>query len=181
MEKNILLPNLDDRALLKELAGGEKNALEVFYNRHSGKVLNFCLKRGLSVQQAEDICQIVFLQLYRKSKQYNPQFEPLAWLFVISKSEMRDYLKKNKKEISLESTPRLADSREPVLAFENKDEVSELLEHLSERDRKVVQMFYLDELTYSEIARALRVNESTLRKIASRSLQFLSQLKGEHS
>lgn len=171
----------DDKMLLLALAKGQKEALEALYLRHGSKVLSFCQKRGLSRQQAEDICQIVFLQIYRKRELYNPQFEALAWLFVITKSEMRDYLKKQGHQFTPERLSETPAPEDLSYKLEVSSEVSELLQHLPEKEQQVIRMHYLDEMTYEEISKILQMKEPALRKIASRGLQFLSQLKGEHS
>lgn len=181
MKNKSVFLNSDDKSILLDLAAGHKACLEMFYRKHAGKVLSFCRKKGLGKDQSEDVCQIVFMQLYRKSTQYKPEFEPLAWLFVITKSELRDYLKKQKLELPLEDANNTGSTEPNFAKIEDKNEVHSLLQKLPEREKEVLKMHYLDQMTYTEIATALNLKEPSLRKIVSRSLQFLSQTKGKHS
>jgi RNA polymerase sigma factor (sigma-70 family) len=85
-----------DQELLLSLAQSADEALaslavDHFFKRHSNKVYNYGLKRGLNGEQAQDLVQIVFLQIFRKRHQYTLQQAVLAWLFAITKSELIDY------------------------------------------------------------------------------------------
>jgi RNA polymerase sigma-70 factor (ECF subfamily) len=179
MENNFQdLQNKTDEELLLALAEGEARALDVLFLRHSGKVLSYSKKRGLSLSQAEDVVQIVFLQLFRKKHLYDSSHKALAWIYVITKSELRDYLKKERQgnfeefqdEMSQNAgtSPRSADE---VLG--TRDEASSKLSTLPARDQEVLELRYLDELEYDEIAQRLKLNETSIRQIVSRALKKL--------
>jgi RNA polymerase sigma-70 factor (ECF subfamily) len=161
-----------DQELLLDLAQGDNTALDPFFNRHSNKVYNYALKRGLNGEQAQDLVQIVFMQIYRKRIQYNPKYAALAWVYVITKSELKDYKSRELKNFvefddSLSQTPPLSPSKE------RSQEVLHHLAALGDKEKQIIEDRYLNELEYNEIARKLNESESNIRQIVSRSLKFL--------
>lgn len=171
------LSSLNDRQLLLALASGEDLALDCFFKRHSGKVLHYALKRNLAMDQASDIVQIVFMQLFRKKHLYDPQHEALAWLYVITRSELKDYRKRELKDFKLYEE-NLSQNPESTPSIELKGEVFTLLKNLKPKEREAVEMRYLEELEYEEISQRLNESESNVRQIISRALRFLKK-KGE--
>lgn len=166
-----------DEELLLSLADGETKALDILYLRHSGKVLAFAKKRGLSEERADDVLQIVFLQLHRKKHLYDPKHRALAWIFVITRSELKDYRNREIKDFQ-EFDDSLSQTEGLTPSLEMKDEARGLLSELRERDQDIVKMRYLDEMEYAEIAQALDESESNIRQIVSRSVRLLKGLAG---
>lgn len=166
------MQELKDEELLMKLAEGERKALDLLFLRHSGKVLAYALKRGLSQDRAEDVLQIVFLQLYRKKHLYDPKHSALAWIYVITRSELKDYRNREIKDF-LEWDESLSQTEAPSPINEEKAEAETLLKDLKPREQEVLRLRYFDEMEYNEIAAVLNESESNIRQIVSRSLKFL--------
>jgi len=162
----------NDQELLLSLAQGDDSALDLFFKRHSNKVYNYALKRNFNGEQAQDLVQIVFLQIYRKRAQYNPKYAALAWLYVITRSELKDYRLRELKEFT-EFDDSLSQTPAHVPINEQREEVSHYMADLSEKERQIVEDRYINEMEYEEIARKLNESESNIRQIVSRSLKFL--------
>lgn len=163
---------LSDEDLLIKLSEGERKALDILYLRHSGRVLSYALKRRLPQERAEDLLQIVFLQLYRKKHLYAPKHSALAWLYVITRSELKDYRNREIKDF-LEWEESLSQTAAPSPNIEDSQEAAALLKDLKPREQEVMKLRYLDEMEYDEIAALLKESESNVRQIVSRSLKFL--------
>lgn len=173
------LQDLSDEDLLIALADGEQAALDILYSRHSGRVLAYCLKRGLSAEKADDVLQIVFLQVFRKKHLYDPKHKGLAWIYVITRSELKDYRNRENKDF-LEWDDSLSQSTEMDPILESKDESAALLDELKPREQEILKLRYLDELEYEEIASRLNETTSNIRQIVSRSLKFLRRRHERH-
>ncbi|WP_246845489.1 RNA polymerase sigma factor [Bdellovibrio sp. NC01] len=176
MENN--LQDLNDEELLVALAEGHEKALDILYMRHSGRVLAYALKRGLSKEQADDVLQIVFLQVFRKKHHYDPKHKALAWLYVITRSELKDYRNREIKDF-LEWDDSLSQNTAETPTLESKDESAALLKQLKPREQEVMRYRYLDELEFDEIANKLDLSPSNVRQIISRSLKALRGKKQE--
>lgn len=169
------LQNLTDEQLLIELAQGNGKALNLLYLRHSGRVLTYAKKRGLSQERAEDLVQIVFMQVHRKKNLYDPKHAALAWIYVITRSELKDYRNRELKDfIDLQENLSQNVDVNPIL--EAREESQLLLRQLRPREKEVMKLRYLDELEFDEIAERLKESESNVRQMVSRSLRFLRGL-----
>lgn len=171
------LKDCTDEELLLRLADGESGALDFLFQRHSGRVLSYSLRRGLSPERSEDLLQIVFMQIYRKKHLYNPRHAALAWIFVITRSELKDYRNRELKDHS-EWDDSLSQTEGSAPMIDSRDEAQALLNELKPRDQEVMKLRYLEELEYDEIAGILQESESNIRQIVSRSLRFLRGMKG---
>ena len=151
-------------------------ALELFYGETAHQVFSFCRKKGLNPQDAEDIVQIVYAQIYHKREKYNPEYSPMAWLFIITKSETKDYRKKSAiygeyiKDYGLFLNVSQTVSENPS-TIENVRELD--LAALSAKEKAAIEQRYFDEKEFSEIAGGLGLTEPNVRKIISRAIQKL--------
>lgn len=177
MKKNF--QDQSDEELLVSLAEGDAKALDHLYLRHSGRVLSYGLKRGLSREQADDLLQIVFLQVFRKKHLYDVKHSALAWIYVITRSELKDYRNREIKDF-LEWDDSLSQSEPSPPILEQKEESQVLLDNLKLREKEVLKMRYLDELEYEEIAEKLHESTSNIRQIVSRSLKLLRRRHEKH-
>lgn len=173
------MQNLTDEQLLIELAQGKGKALDLLYLRHSGRILTYAKRRGFSQERAEDLVQIVFMQLHRKKHLYDPKHAPLAWIYVITRSELKDYRNRELKDFKdlQESLSQNVDIN-PIIEAREESEI--LLQQLKPREKEVMKLRYFDELEFKEIADRLKESEFNVRQIVSRSLRFLRGIgKGE--
>ena len=154
----------------------QSRALELFYNETAHLVFSFCRKKGIISENSEDIVQIVYTQVYKKRGQYNPDYSPLAWLFVITKSEAKDYLKKSAiygeyiKDYELFVDLSQNDSANPNTFQEAKDLD---LSGLKSQEKTALEQRYFEEKDFSQIAESLGVTETNARKIISRAIKKL--------
>ena len=154
--------------------------LELFYNETAHLVFAYCRKKGISAQDGEDITQIVYTQIYNKREKYNPDYSPLAWLFVITKSEAKDYLKKSAiyadymKDYGLFVDLSQNQAHNPINEQEGKElDLSALTNKLNAKEKSALEQRYFAEKDFHEIAVTLDVTETNVRKIISRAIQKL--------
>ena len=154
----------------------QSRALEAFYNETSHLVFSYCRKKGISPQDCEDITQIVYTQIYNKREKYNPDYSPMAWLFVITKSEAKDYRKKSATYADYLKDYGLFVNMSQNLASDPStgQETRELdLSALNAKEKQAVEERYYNEKEFTEIAKTLGVTDTNVRKIISRAIQKL--------
>lgn len=169
----VTTPRVNNLTLLKNATTAAENSrfLELFYYETSHLVFRFCRKKGLSEETSEDIVQIVYTQIFKKRHRYNPDYHPLAWLFIITKSETKDYLKSDKiykNYISDFSNFMSQNNTEEPSSLQEVD-----LSRLSESEKKIIQLRYTEDKDFEEIAQDLNLSPANIRKIISRGLQKL--------
>lgn len=152
----------------------QSKALEMFYNETSHLVFAYSRKKGLTLQDGEDLVQIVYTQIYNKRSKYNSDYSPLAWLFVITKSETKDYLKKSAtytdylKDYKIFTELSQNQSMSPSIEQDRPDLD---LSKLNDKEKSALEQRYFAEKNFLEIAESLGVTETNVRKIISRAIQ----------
>lgn len=151
-------------------------ALELFYRETAHLVFSYCRKKGLKPQDSEDIVQIVYSQIYNKRAKYNPDYSPMAWLFIITKSEAKDYLKKSAiygdylKDYELFADLSQLTTANPIHQRESR---ALDLSPLTDKEKAALEQRYFADKDFHEIADSLGLTEINVRKIISRAIQKL--------
>lgn len=170
---------LTDEELMVMYQNGTEKAFQILYGRHSSKIFSFLKKRIKKDEQVTDIYQEVFMKIHRSKQLYNKTLPVLPWLFTITKSVMLDELKKDKHfkfndEFNLE---QIADQSLEIK--NNLGEVESHLHKLSNTQKTAIQMKFVDDKTFDEIAESLKTTPSNVRQILSRGIKRLKELMNE--
>lgn len=172
----------DDTQLLRRFVEyADQDAFRSLVDRHSGMVYGVALRHSGIPEMAEDVTQIVFLQLARKAAALkNPERLP-GWLHRSALLESAHQLRKGRLESQRRA--RLAESiglqtaqQHTPMPNELAALVDEAINELSPKDRDLILDKYYEGLTYREIAAKHTGEEATARKQGSRALEKLERL-----
>ena len=84
---------------------GDGECLEFLYSRHKRRVYSLCLRMVGNIDEAEDVTQEVFLQLYRKIVSFRGDSSFATWLHRVTVNIiLMRFRKKGLIEVSLEET-----------------------------------------------------------------------------
>ncbi len=179
------LQNLTDEELMAQYQIGSEEAFYLLYTRHAPKVYGFLKRRIFNNPQIEDIHQEVFVKMHKSKSLYNRSMPVLPWLFTITRSVMIDHLRKNKNvkyvdgfdfdKLVQESVPESAENPEPGYL----NQVREVIENLPQNQKAAIQLRYVDNKTFEEIALQLKTSPLNVRKLISRGIQRIKQLINE--
>lgn len=169
--------NLQDEQLMKLYQNGDEEAFKILYARHAGKVYGFLKSRLKNSEMAAEVFQEVFIKIHKSKHLYNESLPALAWFFTISRTVMIDELRKNKKNnnivdnYELEQIPQLSNHISPDL-----ESIVVALAELPSPQKEALEMRYLNDKTFEQIAKTLNVSPSNVRQIISRGIKKLKQL-----
>jgi RNA polymerase sigma-70 factor (ECF subfamily) len=136
-------------------------AFHELYRRFSQNVFSFLMKKLKNHADAEDLLQKVFIKIHESKHLYNNRYKFEQWLFVIARTSVIDHFRSTKRY-----QKRLLENAPPVVYEESIATDLELL--ISEDQKELLKMKYIDELSYNEMANLLNKSESSLRKMVSR-------------
>lgn len=176
----------DSVQLIEASALGDRRAFERLYDRFAGLVFALALRMLGARTDAEDLVQEVFLQAWRRAESYQPaRGTPEAWLLTIARSRAVDRLRSSRSTRDglerLHARPAVPPA-EPASHLISREEdglaVRSALNHLSEEQRRVLELSYFDGLTQSEIAARLGEPLGTIKTRIRLSLERLRRLLG---
>ena len=158
--------DLRDDQLITLISNGEKEALDVFYNRHAHSVFSLARYMLRDTTLAEEATQDIFVNLWLKASSYNPQRgKPKAWFMSIAHHRIIDLIRARKRHVqSTNEVPHelldLHPSSGPgteELAYRNlaREMVIKALAVLPSEQRQVIVLAYFEGYSQSEIAAKL--------------------------
>jgi RNA polymerase sigma-70 factor (ECF subfamily) len=161
---------------LTELPDGGSPTLRTLFDSEESNLLRFAFSLTGRRAVAEEIVQEVFLQLHAKWSEVN---EPRAWLFRCVRNRAFHYLRKSRREtlVNDEGTSiadNSDDTPDELLArMETVAQLRELVSRLPEKDRKLVQLKYYEDLKYRDISQRTGL---TITNVGYRLHQVLKKL-----
>jgi len=158
--------DLRDEQLITLIAHGEKEALEVFYNRYAAPVFSLAKYMLRENGTAEEVTQDIFLNLWLKASSYNPQRgTPRAWFMSVAHHRIIDVIKSRKRAAqSTNQVPHeLLDlypsshisTEEEAHRNLDREQIITALASLPEEQREVIILAYFEGYSQSEIASKL--------------------------
>ena len=162
------------------LAAGEEGAVDDCYAVLGPMVLGY-LRRFVPRDEAEDVLQRVFYEVWRNRDRYDPARSLEAWVLGIARKRAIDQLRRRHPNVvPIEELRDLAgdDGRELAERYARANEVRGALERLPAAQREVLTLAYFGELTQSEIADRLGVPLGTVKARAFRGLRRLADMLG---
>lgn len=165
------LTELSDEELMVMYQAGSNDAFKVLYARHSQKIYGYLRGRVWNDALAAELYQDAFLKLHKSKHLYNKTLPALPWIFSVTKSVLIDGLRKEKRaNRDKEDTVIETSLTEIAPAFGN---AADLLAQLPANQRKVMELRYIDEKTFEEIATLIDTSAENVRKIVSRAIAKL--------
>lgn len=141
--------------------------IETLFEQYRNDVYRLALSYTKSVQEAEDVCQTVFLKLMEQ-KSIKPGKER-AWLMQVTANRCKNLLRSSwwKQTVPMEETlpspaPEYTDTWEKVMA-------------LPPKYRVLVYLRYYEELSTGEMAQLLHISQSTVTTRLSRARKLLKE------
>jgi RNA polymerase sigma factor (sigma-70 family) len=183
-----------DRTLLEQAFSGDTGAFEQIVYRYQGVLYNFIGRILGDNEQAYDVLQFVFLQLYVSLPRLHDHLVSLrstsplrSWLFQVAWNRCVDELRRKRpvlfSELDLgteEDIFRISTIPDPDPLPEEIAEQEDMrgsvlfaIQALPPRFRSVVLLRYKEELSFGEIGRRLNMPENTVKVYFRRALPHL--------
>jgi RNA polymerase sigma factor (sigma-70 family) len=180
-----LEPDAELMQLIDRVAQRDEAALKSLYELTSGKLYGLAMRVVRHNEWAEDALQDTFLQIWRTAPDYRASLSPpMAWLGLIVRSRSLDLLRRRKAErehLTDEIDEAMADTLEgdspnPMdtsLASQQAWALHQCLGKLENKQREVVSLAYLRDLSHGELAEQLRLPLGTVKTWIRRGLDQL--------
>lgn len=167
-----------------DMAGGDKDALRRFYEQTRTAVYGFALSIVKNAQDAEDVLQDTFINLYDAASSYKARGKPMAWILTITRnlSLMRIRQRRRTSDLPLEDWD-IASYDSVSMTREDSIILSAALRSISSEEFQIVILHAVSGFKHREIAQLIGLPLSTVLSKYNRALKKLkSQLTedGQH-
>jgi len=163
-----------DGELLQAIAAGSEPAFEELRRRYAGAVAAVC--RTIAGSEREDCEQEVFARIWGKAALFDQgRGSAAAWLLTLTRRAAVNAQTGRRPPLPLGGGQEPAVGPPGVDAFW----LEAALVRLSERERRVIELAYYDDLSEGAIARRLQVPLGSVKSWKRRGLNRLASLLGE--
>lgn len=171
----------DVQGLVERARAGDRGAFGELYERFVTKIYNYLYYHvNGRAQLAEDLTEEVFVKVLEKLSRYQERGLPFsAWVFRIAHNHLVDHVRSQPKQglVSIDDCrdlPEHGSERTLDLALTH-TELVVAISRLTEDQRRVVVLRFLQGMSTAETARLLSKTEDAVKKLQARGLQVLKK------
>lgn len=161
----------DPEVLIHRIAAGDQGAFEVLYDSVSPRVFGLILRILRDESQSEEVLQEVFVEVWQQATRFDAdRGRAVSWIMVLAHRRAVD-------RVRASQSSRERDLREGMKGFEESyddvqdtveahlegERVHRALEHLSEAQRRAIELAYFGGFTHQEVAKLLEVPVGTVK------------------
>jgi RNA polymerase sigma-70 factor, ECF subfamily len=160
-----------------EAAKGDPRCFGPLYERYFHEIFRFVRRRVNSMEHTADLTQQTFLKALLSLHTFNYRGIPFkAWLYRIALNEVRMYWRKRKEVLIEFDHPQavaLVDELGGPNGEEDLEPLTNALLRLHERQARLIELRYMDGLSYQEIAAIFGITEDAAKMRTHRVLALL--------
>ena len=166
------MPELNEWNLVERLKQGEASAFKEVVESAQGLVYNTALGIVQNAEDAEDVTQEVFVQLYESIRSFKGESKLTTWLYRVAVSKAMDHLRKKKRKKRFGFVQSLFGANEelvhdppdfvhPGVSLDNKEKAAQLfkaIELLPEKQKIAFTLNRIEGLSYQEIGEIMKLS-----------------------
>ena len=149
-----------DTELVELASGGDQQAFEYLFTRYREALTRLFEQRLGDKDSAADLLQETFIKVYLHLDDYSRSYTFGQWIYTIARNTLVDHVRRRADDVSIDSkfiapmatTPS---PEESVIINQRTAHFEASLGELSEDYRRIIEMRFLDEYSYEEIAEKL--------------------------
>ena len=169
-----------DRALVERFRNGDREAFTDLVVRYQRPIYNAAFWVLRSVEDAQDVAQIVFMRVAERLDEYDGQHKFFSWIYRIAVNESLNLQRRHGREEALEDDVDIADGdhanpESQLSQAQLSRRIRGAIMSLSTNDRVVLSLRHFSECSYEEIAQILDLDEKTVK---SRLFEARQRLRG---
>jgi RNA polymerase sigma-70 factor (ECF subfamily) len=179
---------MEEKDFVRRLHSGDKDAFGLLVKLHSNQVLNTCYRFLLNKEDAEDISQEVFIEVYQAIKSFRGDSKLSTWVYRIAVSRCLDEIKKRNRKKRITSFGKLlhiddlanwiSGGSRPDKSLhekENMEEVMTVLNTLPDNQRVAFVLSKIEGYSNAEIAEIMNTTTIAVESLVYRAKKRTSE------
>lgn len=177
---------------IERLKAGDLDAFEQLVEEHQDKLINTCYRFVHSKQDAEDVAQEVFLEVYQSIRGFRGQNKLSSWIYRIAVTKSLDFVRRgNRKKRAGQFKRVLGWANDEGQADIEPEESRTALDELTEKERAEILQKAVDALPenqrtainlhnyqgfrYTEVAQIMETSVSSVESLLHRARKNLEK------
>lgn len=186
---------MDETSFIEALKEQKQSAYAKLLEEYQKLVFNTCLSFVPNVEDAEDIAQEVFVEVYNSIEKFKGNSKLSTWIYRIAVNKSLEFLrKKNTKKrfgfmqsmsgnvIPIDKSSYFTEFNHPGVQLENKEEREMLfkaINRLPETQKVVFTLHMIDGLSYKEVSEIAEKSISSVESLLFRARKGLRTILTE--
>lgn len=168
----------DTDLMRRYVQADDRRAFEILYRRHLPSVVALFRRAGCTPEIAQDLAQQTFLHLHRARRDFDLRRRLKPWLLTIALNVRREHFRRGqrKPEVSLDPERHPEPSVEPDASTAQECLIHRALAQLPDDQRQVIELHWIEGLSFAEVAQAVGASRSAVKVRAHRGYQKLRDL-----
>ncbi len=170
---------IPDALLVKDVLSGNQGAFEQLISQYERLVSHAIFRLIHNPADREDVCQEVFVKVYKQLRSFRYQSRLSTWIARIAYNTAINHLRK-RRELTVEADWEQADeTSDPALAMGERqlqEFVHARMDQLTVVEKSVLTFYHLEEMSVSEISRVMDRPEGTIKSDLYRARKKLKDL-----
>lgn len=185
---------MSELELIEHLQSGMEENFRKFYAYFSKRVYNTALKFLYNVEDAEEITQDVFIEVFRSEEQFKGEATLSTWVYRITVNKCLDKIKHRKRKKRWAFVQSLFSSEDeqsitsiefnhPGILLEEKEHAQYLfaaIEKLPAKQQEAYVLFELEGQNYEAIAAIMTSTKSSVESLLFRARKNLKDLLSDY-
>lgn len=181
---------MDELELIQGLREGQEAAFRALVEIYQDRVYNTVIGIVQNAEDAEDVTQEVFIQVYKSIGTFKGESKLSTWLYRIATTRSLDLLRsrKSKKRFGFiqrlfgdgaEPTVEIPDFNHPGVALDKKENAAKLFKaiaQLPENQKTAFVLHKLEDLSYQEVAGIMKTSVPAVESLMHRAKLNLRKL-----
>ena len=176
--------------MILELKNGSEKAFQELVETYKNKVINTCYGFVHNYEDANDIAQEVFVEVFRSVNSFNEDSTLSTWIYRIATNKALDFLRKSRRQKRWSELTRISfsnnseiqdivpDSKDPNTVYEEKERRAILnmaIDKLADNQKAAFTLHKNEDLSYKEIAAVLKTSVSSVESLMHRAKKNLQK------
>ena len=180
---------MSDKQLIERIQNEDATAFKELVEKHQTKVINVCNGFTHNYEDAQDIAQDVFIEVYKSIGKFRSEAKFSTWLYRISVNKALNFIRDNKKNKWFQSLDLLFVSDKNISnnSFIDESEedniektekakiIHQAINSLAENQKIAFTLSKYEDLSYKEIAEVMKVSLSSVESLMFRAKKNLQQ------
>jgi RNA polymerase sigma-70 factor (ECF subfamily) len=177
---------MSEAEIIKELQQGNEQVFRQMVEKYQQLVVNTCFGMVHNTEDAEDIAQEVFIEVFRSIHKFRADSKLSTWLYRISINRSLNFIRDNKRNKRLQSLDDSVkrenmvnkNSDHPGYILENTQRATllhEAIRSLPKNQKVAFTLSKYEELSYLEISNIMEVSLSSVESLIHRAKKSLQK------